>query len=86
MLRYFWKTRIQAIGLLALSHGAVSAEINDNRDKLDDDPTKVQTKFSEFGVQIMSPNFISQPEQPVLVTKSNWFTPPANQDESGRSR
>ncbi|WP_455852794.1 mechanosensitive ion channel family protein [Pantoea endophytica] len=40
----------------------------------------IQDVFNEFGVQIMSPNFISQPDQPVIVTKSNWFTPPANQD------
>jgi small-conductance mechanosensitive channel len=40
----------------------------------------IQDVFNEFGVQIMSPNFISQPNQPVIVTKSNWFTPPANQD------
>jgi len=46
----------------------------------------IQDVFNEFGVQIMSPNFISQPEQPVIVTKSKWFTPPANQDASDRSR
>lgn len=41
----------------------------------------IQDVFNEFGVQIMSPNFISQPEQPVLVTKSNWFAPPAGEKE-----
>lgn len=46
----------------------------------------IQDVFNEFGVQIMSPNFISQPEQPVIVTKTKWFTPPANQDASDRSR
>ncbi|MEA5101389.1 mechanosensitive ion channel domain-containing protein [Pantoea sp. S18] len=40
----------------------------------------IQDVFNEFGVQIMSPNFISQPDQPVIVTKSNWFSPPANKD------
>ena len=39
----------------------------------------IQDVFNEFGVQIMSPNFISQPDQPVLVTKSNWFAPPAGE-------
>ncbi|MGB9096648.1 mechanosensitive ion channel family protein [Erwinia sp.] len=37
---------------------------------------QIQDVFNEFGVQIMSPNFISQPDQPVLVTTSDWFTPP----------
>ncbi|TDN51787.1 mechanosensitive ion channel-like protein [Buttiauxella sp. JUb87] len=41
----------------------------------------IQDVFNEFGVQIMSPNFISQPDQPVLVTKSNWFAPPAGEKE-----
>lgn len=40
----------------------------------------IQDVFSEFGVQIMSPNFISQPEQPVTVTTSDWFAPPAHKD------
>lgn len=41
----------------------------------------IQDVFNEFGVQIMSPNFISQPEQPIIVTKPNWFTPPAQEKE-----
>ena len=32
------------LGMLVLSQGAVSAETNEPRDKLDDDPTKVTTK------------------------------------------
>ena len=42
----------------------------------------IQDVFSEFGVQIMSPNFISQPDQPVLVQKADWFTPPAAEKKS----
>ncbi len=42
----------------------------------------IQDVFNEFGVQIMSPNFISQPEQAVMVARNNWFTPPAKADDS----
>ncbi|WP_435874315.1 mechanosensitive ion channel family protein [Pantoea agglomerans] len=41
----------------------------------------IQDVFNQFGVQIMSPNFISQPEQPVIVTKPNWFAPPAEEKQ-----
>jgi len=41
----------------------------------------IQDVFSEFGVQIMSPNFNSQPDHPVLVTKDGWFAPPAEEKE-----
>jgi small-conductance mechanosensitive channel len=37
----------------------------------------VQDVFNEYGVQIMSPNFEAQPDQPVLVPKSNWHAAPA---------
>jgi small-conductance mechanosensitive channel len=33
--------------------------------------------FNEHGVQIMSPNFEGQPEQPVVVPPSKWFAAPA---------
>jgi small-conductance mechanosensitive channel len=33
--------------------------------------------FNEFGVQIMSPHFMMQPQQNVVVDRSNWFTAPA---------
>lgn len=29
---------------------------------------------------------LNQPEQPVIVTKSNWFTPPANQHVTDRQQ
>ncbi len=41
----------------------------------------IQDVFNQFGVQIMSPDFISQPEQPVIVTKPNWFAPPAEEKQ-----
>ncbi|MFC5707933.1 mechanosensitive ion channel family protein [Aeromonas eucrenophila] len=37
----------------------------------------IQDVFNEFGVQIMSPNFIAQPDQAVLVAKEHWYQAPA---------
>jgi small-conductance mechanosensitive channel len=37
----------------------------------------IQDVFNEYGVQIMSPNFEAQPDQPVLVPKSKWHAAPA---------
>jgi small-conductance mechanosensitive channel len=38
----------------------------------------IQDIFNEHGVQIMSPHFMMQPPQPVLVPKSEWFAAPAS--------
>jgi small-conductance mechanosensitive channel len=38
---------------------------------------QIQDAFNEFGVQIMSPAFESQPERPVVVPRSRWFAAPA---------
>ncbi len=37
----------------------------------------IQDVFNEYGVQIMSPHFIQQPETAVLVPKDGWRPPPA---------
>jgi small-conductance mechanosensitive channel len=37
----------------------------------------IQDVFNEYGVQIMSPNFVSQPEDKVYVPQEAWFPPPA---------
>lgn len=37
----------------------------------------IQDVFNEFGVQIMSPNFVNQPDAPVLVKEAEWYSPPA---------
>jgi hypothetical protein len=37
----------------------------------------IQDAFNEFGVQIMSPNYRSDPETPKVVPKEKWFEPPA---------
>ncbi|BCX49669.1 mechanosensitive ion channel protein MscS [Haloferula helveola] len=38
---------------------------------------RIQDTFNEFEVQIMSPNFRSQPEEPVLTPKDKWFLAPS---------
>lgn len=37
----------------------------------------IQDAFNDAGVQIMSPNFVSQPENAVVVPKSQWYAAPA---------
>lgn len=44
----------------------------------------IQDMFNEFGVQIMSPHFVSQPEGAIVVPKSKWHTPPATEEEGVR--
>ena len=37
----------------------------------------IQDAFNEFGVQIMSPHFMEQPNGPVIVPREKWDLPPA---------
>ncbi len=37
----------------------------------------IQDTFNEYGVQIMSPNYRSDPAAPKIVPKEKWFEPPA---------
>lgn len=39
--------------------------------------TVIQDHFNEAGVQIMSPHFLSQPDNSVVVPKEQWYAPPA---------
>ena len=39
--------------------------------------SNIQDVFNEFNVQIMSPNFVLQPENSVMVAKEDWYTAPA---------
>lgn len=39
--------------------------------------SNIQDVFNEFNVQIMSPNFVLQPENSVMVPKDSWYMPPA---------
>jgi hypothetical protein len=36
--------------------------------------------FNEYGVQIMTPAYENDPEQPKLVPKAQWFSAPAAPD------
>jgi small-conductance mechanosensitive channel len=40
----------------------------------------IQDEFNEHGVQIMSPHFMGQPQQNVVVPKARWFEPPAGRE------
>ena len=37
----------------------------------------IQDAFNEYGVQIMSPNYWSDPASPKMVPKEKWYAPPA---------
>ena len=43
----------------------------------------IQDAFNEFGVQIMSPHFVEQPRDSVLVPPSKWHTYPAVASAAG---
>jgi small-conductance mechanosensitive channel len=44
---------------------------------LSDLHAQIQDAFNEYGVQIMSPHFLAQPEGQVLVPRGNWSAAPA---------
>lgn len=44
----------------------------------------IQDAFNESGVQIMSPHFLAQPDQAVVVPKAQWFAAPAKPADGGR--
>jgi small-conductance mechanosensitive channel len=44
---------------------------------------QIQDAFNEFGVQIMSPAYESQPERPVVVPRSRWYAAPAAPPKDG---
>ena len=41
----------------------------------------IQDLFNEYGVQIMSPNYVLDPAAPKVVSKKDWFAAPARVDE-----
>ncbi len=43
----------------------------------------IQDVFNEFGVQIMSPHFMTQPASAVVVPKSEWYAPPGDGLQGG---
>jgi small-conductance mechanosensitive channel len=40
----------------------------------------IQDLFNEYGVQIMSPNYLGDPASPKVVAKKNWYSAPARVD------
>ena len=40
----------------------------------------IQDLFNEYGVQIMSPNYVLDPAAPKVVPKGQWFATPARPD------
>jgi len=40
----------------------------------------IQDLFNEYGVQIMSPNYVVDPASPKVVSRPNWFAAPAQKD------
>ncbi len=47
---------------------------------------KIQDTFNEFGVQIMSPHYLSDPKEAKIVPKEKWHQPPAKPDEGSGTR
>jgi small-conductance mechanosensitive channel len=46
---------------------------------------QIQDVFNEFGVQIMSPHFMVQPDKSVVVPKFQWHAPPAQPEPAPRA-
>jgi len=46
----------------------------------------IQDLFNEYGVQIMSPNYVVDPAAPKVVPKHNWFAAPACPDLVGSEK
>jgi len=43
---------------------------------------RIQDVFNEYGVQIMSPHFMMQPDNAVVVPKTGWYAAPAKQADT----
>jgi small-conductance mechanosensitive channel len=46
----------------------------------------IQDLFNEYGVQIMSPNYLADPAAPKVVAKRDWYAAPARIDEKELER
>jgi small-conductance mechanosensitive channel len=42
---------------------------------------RIQDAFNEYGVQIMSPHLMTQPDAAVVVPRTGWYPPPAGKAE-----
>lgn len=38
---------------------------------------KILDVFNEYGVQIMSPNYVADRAEPAIVAKEHWYAPPS---------
>jgi hypothetical protein len=43
----------------------------------------LQDVFNEYGVQIMSPHYIADPQHPKFVPRDQWFAAPAQDKAEG---
>ena len=43
----------------------------------------IQDVFNEYGVQIMSPHYIADPQNAKWVPKENWYAEPARREPPG---
>jgi hypothetical protein len=43
----------------------------------------IQDVFNEYGVQIMSPHYYSDPAEPKVVPKDAWYPPPVEKPRQG---
>jgi small-conductance mechanosensitive channel len=54
-------------------------------DVLSDLHGAIQDVFNEYGVQIMSPHYVSDPKQPQVVPKAQWHAAPAKPPDSSEA-
>jgi small-conductance mechanosensitive channel len=52
---------------------------------LDELHANIQDVFNEFGVQIMSPNYVADSETPKVVPPQRWHEPPATPEQAAKS-
>jgi len=45
----------------------------------------IQDLFNEYGVQIMSPNYLADPSSPKVVARKDWYASPARIDERAQT-
>jgi small-conductance mechanosensitive channel len=76
----------------ALNDFYVTYQLNVYTEKADEMPftysdmhKNIQDQFNEYGVQIMSPNYLADRSVPTVVPKERWYAPPAAPPEPGKS-
>ena len=45
----------------------------------------IQDLFNEYGVQIMSPNYLADPASAKVVARKDWYAAPARADDSAQT-